>query len=41
MESRGFRGDAQVLSEFHMAMWDYLSLLLFLAAGALAIWLGR
>ncbi len=41
MESRGFRGDVQILSDFHMTMWDYLGLLLFLAAAALAVWMGR
>jgi cobalt ECF transporter T component CbiQ len=41
MESRGFRGDIQILSDFRMTMWDYLGLLLFLAAAALAVWMGR
>ncbi len=41
MESRGFRGDVQILSDFHMTMWDWLGLLLFLAAATLAVWMGR
>ena len=41
MQSRGFRGDVQILSEFHMTMWDYLALLLFLSAAILAVWVGR
>jgi cobalt/nickel transport system permease protein len=41
MESRGFRGDVQILSNFRMTMWDYLGLLLFLLAAALAVWMGR
>ncbi len=41
MQSRGFRGDVQILSEFRMTMWDYLALLLFLSAAALAVWAGR
>ena len=41
MQSRGFRGDAKVLSEFRMRMWDYVGLAMFLLAGALAVWAGR
>ena len=41
MQSRGFRGDVQILSDFRMTMWDYLGLLLFLAAAILAAWMGR
>jgi cobalt/nickel transport system permease protein len=41
MESRGFRGDVQILSDFRMTMWDYLGLLLFLLAAVLAVWMGR
>ena len=41
MESRGFRGDVQILSDFRMTMWDYLGLLLFLLAAAFAVWMGR
>ncbi len=41
MQSRGFRGDVQVLSDFHMTMWDYLALLFFLLAVGLAVWTGR
>jgi cobalt ECF transporter T component CbiQ len=41
MQSRGFRGDAKVLSEFRMRSWDYLGLLAFLLIGAAAVWVGR
>jgi len=41
MQSRGFRGDVQVLSDFHLTMWDYCGLLVFLLAGGIAIWMGR
>jgi cobalt/nickel transport system permease protein len=41
MQSRGFRGDVQILSDFRMTMWDYLGLLLFLSAAILAVWMGR
>lgn len=41
MESRGFRGDVQILSDASMTMWDYLGLMLFLAAATLAVWTGR
>jgi energy-coupling factor transporter transmembrane protein EcfT len=41
MQSRGFRGDVQILSDFHMTMWDYLGLLAFLLLGGLAVWIGR
>ncbi|HUI84714.1 MAG TPA: cobalt ECF transporter T component CbiQ [Candidatus Binatia bacterium] len=41
MQARGFRGDVQVLSDFRMTRWDYLGLLLFLAAGVTAVCLGR
>lgn len=41
MESRGFRGDVQVLSDFSMTVWDIAGLLLFLAAATLAVWMGR
>ena len=30
MQSRGFRGDVKVLSEFRMSAWDYAGLTLFL-----------
>ncbi len=33
MQSRGFRGDIQVLSDFRLTMWDYCGLLAFLLAG--------
>jgi len=41
MESRGFRGDIQVLSDFRMRSLDYVVLLLFLVAAAAAVWMGR
>ncbi len=41
MESRGFRGEVQILSDFHMTMWDVVGLLLFLAVATLAVWMGR
>jgi cobalt/nickel transport system permease protein len=41
MQSRGFRGDAKVLSEFRMRSLDYSGLGAFLLAGAVAIWMGR
>jgi len=41
MQSRGFRGDAKVLSEFRMRWLDYLGLGAFLLAGVAAVWIGR
>ena len=41
MQSRGFRGDVQILSEFRMRAWDYVGLVAFLAAGGFAVWIGR
>jgi len=41
MQSRGFRGDIEILSDFRMTMWDYVGLLAFLAIGAAAAWMGR
>jgi energy-coupling factor transporter transmembrane protein EcfT len=41
MQSRGFRGDARVLSEFRMRSWDYLGLAAFLLVGVIAVWAGR
>lgn len=41
MQSRGFRGDVQILSDFRMGAWDYLGLTAFLLAGSLAVWMGR
>jgi cobalt/nickel transport system permease protein len=41
MQSRGFRGDVEILSDFHMGTWDYLGLLTFLLAASLAVWMGR
>jgi cobalt ECF transporter T component CbiQ len=41
MQSRGFRGDAKVLSEFRMRSWDYVGLLVFLLVGVVAVWVGR
>jgi len=41
MQSRGFRGDVQVLSHWRLTMWDWVGLLSFLFAGSLAVWMGR
>ncbi len=41
MQSRGFRGEIRILSEFRMRAWDYVGLLGFLGAGGLAVWIGR
>lgn len=41
MQSRGFRGDVQVLAKRHMGTWDVLALAAFLAIGAVATWAGR
>jgi cobalt/nickel transport system permease protein len=41
MQSRGFRGEIRILSDFRMRAWDYLGLAAFLAAGSLAAWIGR
>jgi len=41
MQSRGFRGDVEVLSNWHLTMWDWIGLFGFLLAGSLAVWMGR
>jgi len=41
MQSRGFRGEVNALSEFRMTMWDYAGLLAFLLTGGLAAWMGK
>jgi cobalt/nickel transport system permease protein len=41
MQARGFRGEVQILSDFHMTSWDYLGLLAFLLVGGVAVWMGR
>lgn len=41
MQSRGFRGEVQVLSEWRLTLWDFIALLMFLLAGAAAAWIGR
>ena len=41
MRSRGFSGEVQVLSDFHLTTWDYVGLLAFLTAGCVAVWAGR
>ncbi len=41
MQSRGFRGEIRILSEFHMRSWDYLGLAAFLTVASLAAWIGR
>jgi cobalt/nickel transport system permease protein len=41
MVSRGFHGDVYLFHEFRLASRDYAVLLLFLATGFLAVWMGR
>jgi cobalt ECF transporter T component CbiQ len=41
MRSRGFSGEVQVMSEFQLTAGDYAALLMFLAAGVVAVWAGR
>jgi len=41
MESRGFRGDVQVLSGFRLTLWDCTGLAAFLLAAVVAVWAGR
>ena len=41
MQSRGFRGEVRILSDFRMKSWDYVGLLAFLCAGGIAVWIGR
>ena len=41
MQSRGFRGDAKVLTAFRMRPLDYLGLSAFVAVGIAAVWVGR
>lgn len=41
MQSRGFRGDIRILSEFHMRSRDYLGLAIFLLVGSASVWAGR
>jgi cobalt ECF transporter T component CbiQ len=41
MQSRGFRGDAKVLSDFRMRSSDFVGLAAFLLIAALAVWMGR
>jgi len=41
MQSRGFRGEVRILSDFRMRSWDYVGLLAFLCAGSIAVWMGR
>jgi cobalt/nickel transport system permease protein len=41
MQSRGFRGEVEILDDFRMTMWDYVGLLVFLLAGSVAVWMGR
>jgi len=41
MQSRGFRGEVRILSDFRMKSWDYAGLLAFLCAGGIAVWIGR
>lgn len=41
MQSRGFRGEVRVLSDFRMRSWDYVGLLAFVCIGVIAVWMGR
>jgi cobalt ECF transporter T component CbiQ len=41
MQSRGFRGEVQLLSDFRMRARDYCALAAFLLASAAAVWAGR
>ncbi|HLI62581.1 MAG TPA: cobalt ECF transporter T component CbiQ [Terriglobales bacterium] len=41
MQSRGFHGGVQVLSDFRLTRWDYCGLLSFFAVACAAVWLGR
>lgn len=41
MQSRGFSGEVQVLSELRVTAWDLCGLFAFLLTAAIAVWLGR
>ncbi len=41
MQSRGFRGDVKLLSEFRMCLWDYVGLVAFFVGSGFAVWMGR
>ncbi len=41
MQSRGFRGEVYILSDFRMRSWDYVGLLAFVCIGVIAVWMGR
>jgi len=41
MQSRGFRADISILTEFRMRSWDYFGLLAFLCVSVIAVWIGR
>ena len=41
MQSRGFRADIRILTEFRMKSWDYFGLLAFLCVSVIAVWIGR
>ncbi|MFB3777711.1 MAG: cobalt ECF transporter T component CbiQ [Bryobacteraceae bacterium] len=41
MQSRGFRGEVDVLDEFEMSAADWLGLLVFTGLGAAALWVGH
>jgi cobalt/nickel transport system permease protein len=41
MQSRGFRGDIFILTEFRMKSRDYVMLFAFLSVGIIAVWIGR
>ncbi len=41
MQSRGFRANIPILTEFRMKSWDYVVLFVFLTVGIIAVWIGR
>jgi cobalt/nickel transport system permease protein len=41
MQSRGFRGEVRVLSDFRMKPLDYAGLFAFFSASVVAVWMGR
>ena len=41
MQSRGFRGDVNLLTDFRMRAWDYIGLATFLIIAGFSGWMGR
>ncbi len=41
MQSRGFRGDVNLLTDFRMRAWDYIGLATFLIIAGFSVWMGR